>query len=128
MPYIRLVIVIIINYMFSSPWRYFLLSKRGVCPSQGIQVGAEQRMHIMVAYFMCRHSKNASLQNMILFVNPWRACAARVTVVGLVCLLSHISPTERLFILKMLSRTQQATKVKQFVGICLKRLRSRVMP
>ena len=45
-----------------------------------------------------------------------------------VCLLSHISPTERLFILKMLSRTQRATKVKKFVGICLKRLRSRVMP
>ena len=45
-----------------------------------------------------------------------------------VCLLSHISPTERLFVLKTLSRTQRATKVKTFVGICLKRLRSRVMP
>ena len=45
-----------------------------------------------------------------------------------VCLLSHISPTERLFILKTLSRTQRATKVKIFVGICLKRLCSRVMP
>ena len=44
------------------------------------------------------------------------------------CLLSHISPTERLFVLKMLSRTQRATKVKKFVGIFLKRLRSRVMP
>ena len=45
-----------------------------------------------------------------------------------VCLLSHISPTECLFVLKMLSRTQRATKVKKFVEICLKRLRSRVMP
>ena len=45
-----------------------------------------------------------------------------------VCLLSHISPTEGLFVLKTLSRTQRATKVKKFVGICLKRLRSRVMP
>ena len=45
-----------------------------------------------------------------------------------VCLLSHISPTEHLFVLKTLSRTQRATKVKKFVGICLKRLRSRVMP
>ena len=45
-----------------------------------------------------------------------------------VCLLSHISPTERLFVLKTLSHTQRATKVKKFVGICLKRLRSRVMP
>ena len=67
-------------------------------------------------------------------INPRRACAARVTVIGsvcvcvCVCLLSHISPTERLFVLKTLSRTQWATKVKKFVGICLKQLRSRVMP
>ena len=37
-------------------------------------------------------------------INPRRACAARVTVVGsvcvCVCLLSHISPMERLFVLK----------------------------
>ena len=39
-----------------------------------------------------------------------------------------VSPTERLFVLKMLSRNQRETKVKIFVGICLKRLRSRVMP
>ena len=64
-------------------------------------------------------------------INPQRACTVKVTVVGSVCvsvcLLSHISPTERLFVLKTLSRTQRATKVKKFVGICLKRLRSRVM-
>ena len=35
---------------------------------------------------------------------------------------------EHLFVLKTLSRTQRATKVKKFVGICLKPLRSRVMP
>ena len=70
-----------------------------------------------------------------LLVNPRRVCAARVIVLGSVCLsvclsvlLSHISPMEHLFVLKTLSRTQQARKVKQFVGICLKRLRSRVMP
>ena len=51
-----------------------------------------------------------------------------VCVCVCVCLLSHISPTERLFVLKTLPRTQRATKVKKFVGICLKRLRSRVMP
>ena len=45
-----------------------------------------------------------------------------------VCLSGHISPTERLFVPKTLSRTQRATKVKKFVGICLKRLRSRIMP
>ena len=70
-------------------------------------------------------------------INPRRACAARVTVLGSVCVcvcvcvclsVSHISPTERLFVLKTLSRTQRATKVKKFVAICLKLLRSRVMP
>ena len=49
-------------------------------------------------------------------VNPGCACAVRVTVVGSVCvcacLLSHISPQERLFVLKLLSRSQQATEVK----------------
>ena len=64
------------------------------------------------------------------FFNPRRACAARVTVVGsvctlCVCLLSHISPKERLFVLKTLSRTQRATKVKKFVGFSLKPLRCR---
>ena len=64
--------------------------------------------------------------------NPQNACTARVTVVGSicvsVCLLSHTSPMERLFVLKTMSRIQRATKVKIFVGICLKRLHSRVMP
>ena len=58
-------------------------------------------------------------------INPRRACAARVTVVGSVCPLSHISPMERLFVLKTLSRTQRATKVKIFVGCSLKPLRCR---
>ena len=49
-------------------------------------------------------------------VNPRRACAARfTTVVVCVCLLSHISPLERLFVLKILSRTQQATEVEKCV-------------
>ena len=39
-----------------------------------------------------------------------------------VCLLCHISPLEHLFVLKSKSRTQQATKVKKFVGIFLKLL------
>ena len=34
-----------------------------------------------------------------------------------VCLLSHISPLERLFVLKTLSRTQRATKVKNICGV-----------
>ena len=44
-----------------------------------------------------------------------------------VCLLSHISLLERLFVLKILSRTQRATEAKKFVGFSLKPLRSRVM-
>ena len=68
----------------------------------------------------------------IVIINPRRACAARVTVVGsvcvCVCLLSHISPMERLFVLKTLSRTQRATKVKTFVGFSLKPLRCRLPP
>ena len=42
-----------------------------------------------------------------------------------VCLLSHISPMERLFVLKTLSRTQRATKVKKCVGFSLKPMRCR---
>ena len=53
------------------------------------------------------------------FVNPRRTCA-RVTVVVLsVCLLSHISLQERLFVLKTLSRTQRATKVEKFVAFSM---------
>ena len=56
-------------------------------------------------------------------INPRRACTMRVTVLWSVCVC--ISPMEHLF---MLSRTQQARNVKQVVEICLKPLRSRVMP
>ena len=66
-----------------------------------------------------------------IFINPRHACTARVTVVDLsFCLsvrpLSHISPLERLFLLKTLSRTQWATKVKKFVGFLMIMLRCRV--
>ena len=37
-----------------------------------------------------------------------------------VCLLSHISPLEYLFILKILSHTQWATEAKKFLGFSLK--------
>ena len=62
---------------------------------------------------------------MPIFINPWHACAARVTVVWSVSLsfcvcvcLFNISPLERLFVLKTISHTctQWATKVKIFVG------------
>ena len=40
-----------------------------------------------------------------------------------VCPISQNSPLERLFVLKILSRTQQAKEVKKFVGFSLKQLR-----
>ena len=55
-----------------------------------------------------------------MFINPRRACAVKVTVtvvVMSVCLsvLGHISPLERLFVLKILSHTQQATEIKKIL-------------
>ena len=55
------------------------------------------------------------------FVLTLRACAGGllllcVCVCVCVRVLSHISPLECLFVLKILSRTQQATEVKIFVG------------
>ena len=47
----------------------------------------------------------------------------RVTVVVRVCLLCHISPLECLSVLKILSHTQRATEVQNFVGFSLKLLR-----
>ena len=57
-------------------------------------------------------------------INPWHTCAARVTVVGFVCLsvclsvcwLSHTPPLERLFVLESMSHTQWATKVNNVWG------------
>ena len=64
-------------------------------------------------------------------INPRCACAAKVTVVGFVCLsvclsvclLLYISPLERLFVPETLPSTQRATKVRKFVGFSLKVLR-----
>ena len=67
-------------------------------------------------------------------INARRACAARVTVVGSVCLcvcpLRNISPLERLFVSQSVPHTQRAAKVKNFVWFSLKmlRCRARVLP
>ena len=73
------------------------------------------------AYFSCiyAHDTPPRVQHFSAF--HW-VC---VCVCLSVCLLSHISPMERLFVLKTLSRTQRATKVKKFVGFSLKPLRCR---
>ena len=65
-----------------------------------------------------------------MLVNPRRACAARVTVVGFVCLLLYISPLERLFVPETIPSTQRAMKVRKFVGFSLKMLRckARALP
>ena len=46
-------------------------------------------------------------------------CPVCVCACLCVCLLSHISPLERLFVLKILSRTQRATEVKNLWGFLL---------
>ena len=62
-------------------------------------------------------------------INPRRACAVRVTVVGSVCLcvcpLLNISPLERLFVSQSVPHTQRAAKVRNFVWFSLKMLRCR---
>ena len=59
-------------------------------------------------------------------INPRRACAARVTVVVVcVCRLVANSLLKGQFVLKTLSHTLRATKVKKFVGFSLKPLRCR---
>ena len=65
-------------------------------------------------------------------INPRHTCTARVTVLGRVCVsvclsVSHFSLLERLFVLKILLCTQQATEVKKFVGFSLKPFSSTVM-
>ena len=58
-----------------------------------------------------------------------RGFCTLVLFIGSVCVSGHISPMERMFVLKTLSRSQRATRAgegEKFVGICLKRLRSRV--
>ena len=58
-------------------------------------------------------------------INPRRACAARVAVYSWVCV-SDISPMERLFVLKTLSRIYSAgNEGQKFVGFSLKLLRCR---
>ena len=51
-------------------------------------------------------------------------CMKLYSVCVCVCLLSHISLLEHLFVLKTLSRTQQAIKVKKFVAFSLTPRRS----
>ena len=61
---------------------------------------------------------------LVSLVNPFCACAVRVTVVGSVCVcpLINISPLERLFVLKTISRTEQAmpenASFKSYCIIC----------
>ena len=50
-------------------------------------------------------------------INPWHACTARATVLVFVCLLSHISPLECVFVLKILSRTQGGNGGQKICGV-----------
>ena len=107
---------------------------QSVCKSHNQKI-----MVLLMAWFLCstfrpRYYRVAVMMVWVVYmhdiqcicdlVNPRRACAVRVTVVDSVCLsvCCHISPLERLFFLKTLSRTQRAAKVKKFVGFSLKPL------
>ena len=78
---------------------------------------------------LCTHKIYQPQENIwnptLTIINPWLACTARVTVVGFVrlsvCPL-NLTPLECFFVLKTISRTQQATKVKTIVWISLKLL------
>ena len=104
-------------------------------PLQRSSTPSVVRPCVQSAIFPCvfldtRMIHRRGFSTLVLFINPRRACAARVTVVVMsvcqsvclsVCL--SVTPLERLFVLKTLSHTQRATKVKKFVGFSLKMLR-----
>ena len=73
----------------------------------------------------CVHYPEVRLYTRV--INPRCACAARVTVVGSVCVcpLLNISPLERLFVTQSVPHTQRAAKVRNFVWFSLKMLRCR---
>ena len=56
----------------------------------------------------------AQIPHCHIMINPQRTCTGGLLCLSVVCLLSHISPLERLFILKILSRTRRTTEVKKF--------------
>ena len=99
----------------------FLLTYPGVTISTSFVLKLYSKtIGLLYHHFYLNSNTPTLLQLYLTLVNPRRACAARVTVLGSVCLsvclLSHISPMERLFVLKTLSRTQRATKVKKIYG------------
>ena len=79
----------------------------------------------IVMYCMCTgHITYPSLFSCqcVNLINPQRACAARVTVVVRVCPLSHISPLERLFFLKILSHTwciSETAPLQRYTASCV---------
>ena len=96
------------------------------CPSRFRnvnQLGLERACHASgMSIRTLAHACAYIVRMDISVVNPRCACAARVIVVVMsVCL--SVTSLERLFVLKTLSRTQRATKVKIFVGFSLKMLR-----
>ena len=88
-----------------------------------------QPIPILSAYFLCHpYIPLSNLKHLLVpsLFNPRRACAARVTVVVVcVCRLVANSLLKGQFVLKTLSHTQRAMKVKKFVGFSLKPLRCR---
>ena len=70
---------------------------------------------IMLLYYDIQSHYDAILYvpHSVFIINPRRACTASITVVGFVCLcvcllISHISPLDHLFVLKLMSRSHRA--------------------
>ena len=91
---------------------------RGICACLLLSsLGNSHTLTIMSncpTYFCCMYT----------LVNPRRACAARVTVVGSVCLLLNISPPERLFVSQTIRCTLRATKARNFKQLSLRKARA----
>ena len=80
---------------------------------------------------VCMHAPRVC--TLVLFINPRRACAARVTVLGSVCLSVCLSVKSHLTNGASVRSENVVThsagnEGQKFVGICLKPLRSRVIP
>ena len=87
-------------------------------------------LHVRV----CVYIMIVKLSLRLCIINPRRACAARVTVVGLcvrvspsVCLFGDISLLEPSIAPQTILRIQHSIKVGKYVGFFLKLLRSRIM-
>ena len=90
-----------------------------------LEVLMNNTLQYVRAFVLYRNFITSTVRYFVTFSVRFYWPSARVTVVGSVWLLSQISPMERLFVPKTLSRTRRETNVKTFVGFSLKPFRCR---